>query len=317
MQKKRESRAVFLFCLLGIALGVFSAPVSAAGTEENKVRISGRVTDFSNRPIPNAKVELMNSQFEAVATAISVSDGSYALTAPKGNYMALIAVKNYQIQSLEYWAWNVPASEDLEINPRFDRIEVYAINAWRPQGAYPSYQIYFRPMSLKKTVKKITEAGGIPNFKKLPLMDIAPELGPGDIAVTIDGQAVDVLRVNKILEAAGPGQDMVGYVIQTGLPKETTDKEYSVITITLSDQTTGEKGEGSLFIRVNLHFETKCRSPGGTHEASQALGIERGTRRFARSLARRPVFPGRSAAALSHGGFPGRDVAGDGIRGRL
>lgn len=75
--------------------------------------------------------------------------------------MALTAVKGYQVQSLEYWAWNAPADTDLEINPRFDRLEVYAINAWRLQGAYPSYQIYFRPLGLSSVAKKVMEAGSL------------------------------------------------------------------------------------------------------------------------------------------------------------
>ena len=247
MRKKQKAVAIFLF-LIGIGVGGFSSPASGTGGPENRVRISGRVTDFSNRPIVGASVELKDSRFETVAGATSGSDGGYALTVPKGNYMALTAVKDYQTKFLEYWAWNVPASEDLEINPRFDRLEVYAVNAWRPQGAYPSYQIYFRPMSLTKVTKGVIAAGGMENFGKLPLLDMAPDLSPGDIIVTIDGQAVNILKVNRILEAAGPKQDMVGYVIQTELPERKTVKDYSIITITLTDHETGEKGEAGLFV---------------------------------------------------------------------
>lgn len=247
MQRKQKAVAIFLF-LFSIGVGGFSSPAFGTGGAENRIRISGRVTDFANRPIVGASVELKDSHFQTVAGATSGSDGSYALTVPKGNYMALTAVKDYQTKFLEYWAWNVPASEDLEINPRFDRLEIYAVNAWQPQGAYPSYQIYFRPMSLTKAAKKVVEAGGMENFGKLPLLDIAPDLSLGDIVVTIDGQTVNVLKANKILEAAGPRQNMVGYVIQTELPKRKTVKSYSIITITLTDHDTGEKGEASLFI---------------------------------------------------------------------
>jgi hypothetical protein len=225
-----------------------SSPAFAADDAHTQVRISGRVTDFQDQPIAGASVELKDARFESVAKTVSDPDGRYTLTAPKGRYMALLAVRDYQVTSLEYWAWNVPANEDLEINPRFDRLEVYAINAWRPQGAYPSYQIYFRPMSLTRAGKQITAAGGLEAFGKLPLMDIAPVLSLDDMVVTIDGQRVSVLRVNKVLEAAGPKQDMIGYVIQTDLPTGKTSKPYSVITITLTDRETGEKGEGSLFL---------------------------------------------------------------------
>jgi hypothetical protein len=249
MQRKQKIAALvlFLFCIVA---GGFSATMSGTDSTGKRIRISGRVTDFSNQPIVGASVQLKNSSFQNVAEATSAADGSYALTVAKGNYMALTAVKDYQIKFLEYWAWNVPANQDLEINPRFDRLEVYALNAWQPQGAYPSYQIYFRPMSLGEAGKKITAAGGMENFGKLPLMDIAPDLRLGDIAVTIDGEVVNVLKVNKILEAVGPKQDMVGYVVQAELPKQKTVKEYSIIIVTLTDHETGEKGEASLFVRT-------------------------------------------------------------------
>jgi hypothetical protein len=83
-------------------------------------------------------------------------------------------------------------------------------------------------------------------FSKSP-----PDLSLGDILVTINGQAVNVLKINKVMEAVGPKQDVAGYVIQAKLPKMKTVKNYSIITITLTDHETGEKGEASLFIAAN------------------------------------------------------------------
>jgi hypothetical protein len=244
MQREGKNALLSLF-LLGICL---SASAAGAGGTDKQVRITGRVTDFADRPIAGASIGLKDSGFRNVAETTTGSDGRYALSAAKGNYTALTAVKDYQTKFLEYWAWNVPAAGDLEINPRFDRLEVYAVNAWQPQGAYPSYQIYFRPMILTKVMSKVTAAGGMEKFSKLPRMNIAPDLGAADIAVSIDGQAVGVLKVNKVLESVGPGQDMIGYVVQAELPKRRAAGSYSVITITLTDHETGEKGEGCLFI---------------------------------------------------------------------
>ncbi len=220
----------------------------AAEGGKAEVRISGRVSDFQNRAISGASIELKNARFETVAKSVSGADGRYTLTAPRGRYLALTAVKDYQVKSLEYWAWNVLAAEDLEINPRFDRLEVYALNAWRPQGGYPSYQIYFRPMSLTRTAKKISEVGGMEALGRLPMIDIAPPLARDDVKVTIDGEPVPVLRINRISEATGPSQDMVGSVIQAGLPKRASPKNVSVVTVTITDRETGEMGEGSLFV---------------------------------------------------------------------
>lgn len=239
------------FIRTGVSLMLATAAIFSGliAEPQGAVRISGRVTDFKNQPVEGAAVELKDARFETVAKAVSGKDGGYSLSAPKGFYAALTTVKDYQTKFLEYWAWGVPADRDLEINPRFDRLEVYAINAWRPQGGYPSYQIYFRPMSLTRVTKKVVEAGGMENLGKLPHLDIAPELAKKDIAVTIDGQAVGILTVSKVKEAAGPAQDLVGYVIQTELPAKKPEGEYSVITITLTDAETGEMGEGCLFYR--------------------------------------------------------------------
>jgi len=240
-----EKKAKEIMSMIAAFLACFVPWVLAQDT----VKISGRVSDFKNRPIAGAAVELKDSRFETVAQALTGADGGYSLTAKKGHYLALTAVKDYQTKSLEFWAWSIPAERDLEIHPRFDRLEVYAINAWQPQGGYPSFQIYFRPMSLTRVIKKITEAGGMENLGKIRHLDIAPELAEKDIVVSIDGQSVKVLKVSKVREAAGPEQDLIGYVIQTDLPAKRTAGEYSVISITLTDSETGEMGEGILFFK--------------------------------------------------------------------
>lgn len=248
MSGKRMTIAIQVFILVALAAAYFTPASAVPAGAQDKARISGRVTDFENRPIAGASIELKDSRFETVAAATSGPDGSYSLTAPKGEYMALLAVKDYQTKCLEYWAWNVPANEDLVIDPRFDRLEVYALNAWRPQGGYPSYQIYFRPMSLTRTMKRIEEAGGMEGLGKLALIDIAPVLAAGDIAVTIDGETVEMLKVNRVLESVGPGQDMIAYVIQTELPKRNKSIECRIITVIITDRETGEKGEACLFL---------------------------------------------------------------------
>lgn len=242
--KSMPLRAVLRALTMILALAAIPAVGRVAG---DSVKISGKVTDFKGRPIEGASVQLKDGRFGTVAEALSDKDGFYSMTAKRGLYMALLAVKDYQVRFLEYWAWSVPAFADLEIDPRFDRLEVYAVNAWRPQGGYPSYQIYFRPMSLTRIVRKVAEAGGMEIFQKLPFLDMAPELSANDIAVTIDGQAVDILKVNKVREAAGPGQDMTGYLVQTELPSKGNDGEYSLITITVRDPETGDAGEGAVF----------------------------------------------------------------------
>jgi hypothetical protein len=160
----------------------------------------------------------------------------------------------------------VPAFGELEIDPRFDRLEVYALNAWRPQGGYASYQIYFRPMSLTMTVAAVTKAGGMDKVGGLSFIDIAPDLQAKDIAVKVNGESVEVLRVNKVKEASSPTQALYGLLIQTPLPKAPAAGDWITIDVTLSDPATGEKGEGRLYLARPRYMQTPAPVPSGVKE---------------------------------------------------
>lgn len=247
---KHPCAAVATFCFLCLAslIPTSGHPPDIQKTSPTHSRIYGVVRDFQGRPIADADVELMSSSFKDVATTRSAADGSYSLTVEPGMYIALAAVKGYRISNLEYWAWNVPAFGELEINPRFDKLEVYAVNAWRPQGGFPSYQIYFRPMSLVKTTAVVVKAGGMEGLGKIPVLDIAPELGAKDIEVKVNGEPVDILRINKVREAGSPTQVLYGYLIQVAMPKSPAAGDWIVFDVTLTDPATQEKGEGRLYL---------------------------------------------------------------------
>jgi hypothetical protein len=236
-----------------VALGALTVVPGAAGERQKpapaaRARIFGHVCDFDGKPVEGADIELKMVRFENAAATRSAADGSYSLTVEPGMYIAFAAVKDYRVKHREYWAWNVPAFGELEIDPRFDRLEVYGLNAWRPQGGYPSYQIYFRPMSLSMTVAAVTKAGGMDKLGGLSFIDIAPVLEAKDIAVKINGESVEVLRINKVQEAGSPTQGLYGYLIQTPLPKAPAAGDWITFDVTLTDPATGEKGEGRLYL---------------------------------------------------------------------
>lgn len=77
-------------------------------------------------------------------------------------------------------------------------------------------------MSLSRVLENITEAGGMENFQKLSVIDIAPELNKNDIEVSIEGYKVGVLEVNKVRKAVSENQSLYSYLIQVGLPEEKT-----------------------------------------------------------------------------------------------
>jgi len=229
-------RAVALVCLV---------PTLLSG--QDSVRVHGRVSDFTASAIAGAQVRLMDRSFQPVAEAVSDSSGRYELRIPSAQYMALIAIRDseYRSSRLEYWAWDIPATQDLEINPRYDRMEIYAMNAFRPQGGYPSYMIYFRPMSLSMVESGLKRDS---TFLTKSSIDIAPHLGKEDIEVLINDHIVPILAMSRVHESGGQAM-MFGYLIQCALPEGWNAQALDRIRIVVTDPASGDKGEGLLFVR--------------------------------------------------------------------
>lgn len=248
--------------LLAIALLAFSAGAS----ERETFVISGRVSDFNGRPIEGAAVLLKNRAFENLYETLSDGSGKYSLEVKKGDYYCLYAIKlsEYRVSRLEYWAWNVPVYEDMVINPRYDRMEIYGINVFEPQVTpQETYMLYFRPMSLRKTLaiasrqgvdeRKFRNAGQTEGLLdgKDNLIDMAPAaITVDELAIEINGVRAKIVGINKIKEYAR-GFTMFGYNVQVLKPDKATRPElkYDRISITLRSSETGEIGKGETFIK--------------------------------------------------------------------
>jgi hypothetical protein len=228
---------------------------------ERRIKVFGKVTDFEKNPLQDAVVEIKSSHFEAIHRTYTNSAGEYEILLEKGLYMALMAYKDYKTKYLEYWAWDIPAYQDLQIDPCIGRLEVYAMNAFRPQGAYPSLFIYFRPMSLKRFQEFESRSG----VKKIDVIDISPDLSKDCIEVKINGKAAKILELNRVKEYAGGIDSIIAYLAQLTMPKKSLiaylikvafhirgsksggNLGYTRVDVTIRDAQTGEKGEGSLF----------------------------------------------------------------------
>jgi len=226
-----------------------------------KIKIFGKVTDFGQNPLQDAVVEIKNAHFEAIHKTYTNSAGEYEIFVEKSLYMALMAYKDYKTKYLEYWAWNVPAYQDLQIDPRIGELEVYAMNAFRPQGAYPSLFIYFRPMSLKRW----REFKNRKAIRKIDVIDISPDLSENCIEVKINRKTVEILELNRVKEYAGGINSIIAYLVQLTIPKKSLigylikaafhmrgpesrkNLGYTRVDVTIKDTQTGEKGEGCLF----------------------------------------------------------------------
>jgi len=227
--------------------------------DERKITISGKVTDFDDKPLQDVLVEIKNDHFETLYKTLSNAKGEYKMQVEKGLYFALMACKDYKTRYLEYWVWNVPAYRDLQFEPRIGQIEVYAMNAFKPQGAYPSLILYFRPMSLTR----YQNLGG-KTPANVSSIDISPHLEKDDIEVKVNGKPTEILELNKVREYAGGATSIVAYLLQLTLPRksliaylvqlaahvkipEKTYSGYYRIDVALKDKQTGDRGEGCLF----------------------------------------------------------------------
>ena len=188
----------------------------------------GTVTEPAGLPYEGASVEIKGKDFHTLFHALTDAQGHYEINLPDGTYPFVIAVKDYAEKNLEYWAHDLTITGRTELNPRFDSLEVYGLNAFRVRGGYPSLHLYFRPMSLERF-----RAGAD---------DIAPDIC--GMQVRIDGEAVDILQVNKVAEYVGEGA-LTAYLLQVALPENAS--EWHRVDVEITD-THGHFGMATLFM---------------------------------------------------------------------
>jgi hypothetical protein len=237
--------------LIALLLMVFRTNVDA----QDGVRIFGTVTNFRSNPIDSVLVILKDRNFRDLYTVRADKNGQYSMTVKKGRYHCLYAINtnHYGKTALEYWAWNVPAYNDLEINPQYDKMEVYAVNVFEPQvGPYDTYMIYFRPMSLTKSLrladeghKKEVERRAMANHDTI---DIAPKtITSGQLTVRINDQKSTILTIQKVTEFAR-GLYLYGYLVQVQKPSNEPGKQdVDKITVILHSRETDEYGKADYY----------------------------------------------------------------------
>jgi hypothetical protein len=213
---------------------------------DHLIKIFGKLTDFDGNAIADGEVVIKDALFKDVYRTTTDECGKYVLEVEKRSYMAIAAVKDYVINKLEYWGWNLPAFQDTEINIRIDGLEVYAINAFMIQRSHPytSMMIYFRPMSLKRYLMNKDKL----NDSNEVLIDLSPKLNEEDMEIKINEKPVNILGMNRIIEkAVDSPHELYGYIVQVAIPENVHSQGYMKIQIALNDHETGERGEGSLF----------------------------------------------------------------------
>ena len=228
--------------------------------------VSGKVTDFKGQPLDSVIIRLKNKSFENIYEALSDKDGNYAMKVKEDDYYCLYAIKlpEYRVNRLEYWTWNVPVHKDIIINPQYDQIEIYGINVFEPQVTpQETYMIYFRPMSLLKTLQFASyrevnkkEFEKVKQTERLlksseELINMSPDsISEEELDIEVNGIKSKIIGINRITEYAR-GFRVNGYIIQIIKPQnvKTADSEYDFISVILRSKETNEIGKGEAFVK--------------------------------------------------------------------
>ncbi|BDD04591.1 carboxypeptidase-like regulatory domain-containing protein [Aureibacter tunicatorum] len=256
------NRFILFFLLL------FSSLNSAFSQGVQEFEVKGKVTDFEGTPIDSALVSLYYSDFSPAYTVYSDQDGNYKLTGvKKGTYLAMYVLRPEEYprrnavapedMRLEFWAWNVIVDENLTINPRYHRLELYGLNAFTVNGGGSRLWLYVRPMSLGKLIKYESDIyTDKAKLEKKVDINVYPEHFKAE--VFIDDKQVEVKSMQKIeeLPANESGAAVVGYMINVDFkPSNSREKPY-VIKVVGENTEFNEKGENILFYKYgNYEFK--------------------------------------------------------------
>lgn len=238
----------------------------ASCKNDNYFEVSGKVTDFEGQPLDSVTIRLKNKAFENIYETLSDKDGNYSMKVKEGDYYSLYAIKlpEYRVNRLEYWTWNVPVHKNININPQYDRMEIYGISVFEPQVTpQETYMVYFRPMSLTKTLQfaseqKVDKKKFETVEKAETLLDeshkvinMSPDsISPQELVIKINGVKSEILEINKIIEYAR-GFKMYGYIVQIRKPENSKniDSDYDLISVILNSKETNEIGKGEAFVK--------------------------------------------------------------------
>lgn len=207
----------------------------------NMVKLFGKITDFNQMPLNDAEINLMDKDWNVLYETRSNENGEYQLVVEKNIYFALYGCKDYKINYLEFWGWNIHAFNDLEINMKTDGLEIYSINAFKVQyklnGIDETMHLYFRPMSLKR-YNDLGECDYI--------IDITPKLELSDVRVEVNNTKSNILSLDMVKEYGGENKYIYSYLAQVSIDRSIVKDQLYEIKIYIKDSQTNEFGMGVL-----------------------------------------------------------------------
>lgn len=244
-----------------IALGFLFAAIAPGYTQQGgTVTISGRVTDFEGSPKDSSVVELIHPHWDTAFSTYTDRDGYYSLEVEKGKYMAMYVLREEEYPSmnavppedmrLEFWGWNIIADRDMVINPRYHKLELYGTTVFQVYGGYPGFFVYFRPMSLTKSLEYPEELYlDKETAEKETVISVKPEYLK--VRVYADDEELKINSIHHLEEYTGDeNMTTTGYVVQVEMPAKRPDKPYIVFRVVAENTEDGETGENIYFYEL-------------------------------------------------------------------
>jgi len=259
--RELQMKAQAFFSLMILVLMISSCTAKGGIADmADKITISGYVTDFNGNPIEKCDLELLHRDFTVAHQTVSDKNGYYAFeNIDKGRYMALNALRLEEYprsnavpeedMRFEFWAWNIIAEENITINPRYERLELYGTTVFETYGGYNGFFVYFRPMSLVKMLRYSKDVYLDKNLAESLDLDISVKPEYLDVQVFADDEPLQINSITPIKEYLGT-MSIMGYIVQVDSPKKKTDKPYIVFRVEAENKEDAEKGENIYFYEI-------------------------------------------------------------------
>ena len=150
--------------------------------------------------------------FDDACGVWSDGQGYYEVDLPERTYNAFyVNDGNYKSTTLEAWSWHMIMDEDQELDYKVGTGEVYDLQVWPNNGGFSTFHVSFRPMVLdmdpetRHTLKI--------NDKEFNYINISPELEIKDLNITINGERLAVISLQKYF-VTGKDVAMPAYLVQ-------------------------------------------------------------------------------------------------------
>lgn len=238
-----------------VAAAALSLAAAVPTVPSDTVTVAGTVTYPDGNLVAECRVLVLHPGFEPLAETRCDDDGRYTLRLASGRYNGIAVLDDgYGDTTLEFWAWNVDATRDLTVDALVDRAEVYDLSVWNSKGGSRSFFLSFRPMSLDRVAEggEEPELREVPGAGEVPVIDLAPELEPEGVEVTVDGEPTPVEMLQWYHHRL-PGEDGDVYMpmalIQAARPP--LEPGSHVVRVRITGARSGAQGEAVTYFTSN------------------------------------------------------------------